>query len=95
MFMRVPGPFWVAHQNCGKFLWHLCSSSHCFSVYTNEDSVTTKKLFSYVDDKFSFVAEKLQNSFLASVINETLRLAKSGVKAFVHAIVVNSIDVCR
>jgi len=48
-----------------------------------------------VDDKFSFVAEKLQNSFLASVINETLRLAKSGVKAFVHAIVVNSIDVCR
>lgn len=37
----------------------------------------------------SFPIEELQNSFLASVINQTPRLAKSGIKAFVHAIVVN------
>lgn len=38
--------------------------------------------------------EKLQTSFLASVINQTLMPAKSGVKAFVHAVVGNSIHVC-
>lgn len=76
-----------------KGLWHPRSSSQCCSVYTDEDSFTAKNLSAVWVTMF-YPNRKVANQFLSSVINQTLMPAKSGVKAFIHAVVGNSIHVC-
>lgn len=88
VLIQLLGPFEIACQNCSRYLWHLCSSSHCFSIYTSADCFSARKWFCCVGDDLSFSTGELQNCVLASVINQTLRQTKSGIKAFIHVVVV-------